>query len=47
MCICTKSAHDHDGRTCGKKIDDNEVVCLRCGANMQMIDPNGDMGLRD
>ncbi|MBI2031726.1 MAG: hypothetical protein HYT08_03870 [Candidatus Levybacteria bacterium] len=50
ICICTKSGHDHDGKICGKKIDDKEIVCTRCGVTAEITITKGcidDMGLGD
>lgn len=34
--------HDHDGRICGKDIEEFEQVCLRCGSTRPKININKD-----
>ncbi len=49
-CKCKESMHSHDGKVCDIDIADTEIVCPRCGINIQTAVSNDeidDMGLRD
>lgn len=49
-CKCRESMHGHDGKVCDVDIVDTEIVCPRCGIDIQNSVLNGeidDMGLKD